>query len=420
MTLTELQTRLQEKLDRQEALLTITDAEKRDFTDAENGEFETLTNEVVNIQKSIQIEQKKDQARAQIAMSKMAQPKKSEDQKVSERFSLLNMIKTRSEGKELTGVEKEMHQEAVNEARNSGTEIYGVGLPSFMMRVGQDASTAATASNLIATELDGTFIPALRPKTVLQSLGATMLTGLRGNLDLPAGDAISAATWEGELDANANTDPTTRKVSLTPNRLAAKTTFSKQLMYQSSFDVENWIRAELSDAVARAVDAAGIVGNSTTIDGIIGTSGTSEISFSGAPSRAKLISLQTLVAIQNADMGRLAYLMNPRAKGDLQSLETDSGSGLFVMNNPNELLGYKVGVSTLVPTDIDTNHTAIIFGNFADLVVANWGGIDITIDPFTAADNGQVKVVINTYWDVKLKQPKSFAWGSDATYATLS
>ena len=161
MTLTELQTRLQEKLDRQEALLTITDAEKRDFTDAENGEFETLTNEVVNIQKSIQIEQKKDQARAQIAMSKMAQPKKSEDQKVSERFSLLNMIKTRAEGKELTGVEKEMRQEAVNEARNSATEIYGVGLPSFMMRVGQDASTAATASNLIATELDGSFIPAL-------------------------------------------------------------------------------------------------------------------------------------------------------------------------------------------------------------------------------------------------------------------
>jgi HK97 family phage major capsid protein len=102
------------------------------------------------------------------------------------------------------------------------------------------------------------------------------------------------------------------------------------------------------------------------------------------------------------------------------NLETDSGSGLFVMDNLNSLLGYNVAVSTLVPTNIASTKTAVIFGNFADLILANFGGVDITVDPYTLADNAQVKVVINSFWDVKLKQPKSFAFGNDITWTALS
>jgi HK97 family phage major capsid protein len=273
---------------------------------------------------------------------------------------------------------------------------------------------------LIATNLDSTLIPALRPRTVLSTLGATSMNGLIGNLDLPAGDGIATATWEGELDAAAQSDPSTRLVQLRPNRLAAYTDISKQLNIQSSFSVEAWIRAEFENAIARAVDSAGIIGNGGNIDGILGTVGVNEITFGGAATRDKLIDLQTKIAVENADFGNLNYLMNPRIKGDLQKLETDAGSGLFVMNNPNTLLGYNVGVSTLVPTNIDSTKTAVIFGNFADLVVANWGGLDITIDPYTLARTGQIRITINSYWDVKLKQPKSFAFGDDITYSALS
>lgn len=424
MTLTEMQSRMTEKLNRQEEILKISDNEQREFTEAENTEFETLSREIAGLNKSIQSEQKKDEVRAQIALNKMnnGQARKSEESKAADSFSMLRVLNNLSKGiraDQMDGAEGEMHQEAVAEARSRGVEISGYGMPSFMMRA-QDAATAATAGNLIATNLDTTLIPALRPKTVLAQLGAMTMNGLIGNLDLPAGDGIASATWEGETDDNANTDPSTRLVQLRPNRLAAKTTLSKQLLIQSSFSAEQWVRSELENAVARAVDSAGIQGNSGNIDGILGTSGVSDITFGGAVTRAKLINLITKVAVENADVQKMGFLMNPIIKGELQNLETDSGSGLFVMDRANELFGYQVGVSTLVPTNIASTKTAVIFGNFADLIIANWGGIDITVDPYTLADKAQVKVVINSFWDIALKHAKSFAFGNDITWTALS
>ena len=419
MTLQELRDLHNLKLKEQETILNA--AETRAFTEDENKRFDTLNTEISDVMKQIAEAEKREAVRAQIAASKInsGQAKRTEEEKEVANFSLIKFIREATNGT-LTGRELEFHQEAVRESASIGTSIHGFGLPSFMMRAGQDASTAATASNLIATNLDSTLIPALRPRTVLSTLGATSMNGLIGNLDLPAGDGIATATWEGELDAAAQSDPSTRLVQLRPNRLAAYTDISKQLNIQSSFSVEAWIRAEFENAIARAVDSAGIIGNGGNIDGILGTVGVNEITFGGAATRDKLIDLQTKIAVENADFGNLNYLMNPRIKGDLQKLETDSGSGLFVMNNPNTLLGYNVGVSTLVPTNIDSTKTAVIFGNFADLVVANWGGLDITIDPYTLARTGQIRITINSYWDVKLKQPKSFAFGDDITYSALS
>ena len=424
MTLTEMQSRMTEKLNRQEEILKLSDNEQREFTELETTEFDTLSRDIAAINKSIQIEQKKDEARAQIALNKMnnGQARKSEEQKVTEKFSFLRVLNQLAEGirpDQLEGAEGEVHQEAKREARESGKFLSGFGMPAFMMRA-QDASTAATAGNFIETSLDSTLIPALRPKTVLAQLGAMTMNGLVGNLDLPAGDGIASATWEGETDAMANTDPSTRLVSLRPNRLAAVTTLSKQLLMQSSFSAEQWVRSELENAVARAVDSAGIQGNSASIDGILGTSGVSDITFGGAVTRAKLINLITKVAVENADVENMGFLMNPIIKGELQNLETDSGSGLFVMDKANELFGYKVGISTLVPTNIASTKTAVIFGNFRDLVIANWGGLDIIVNPYSLDTTSQVRITINSFWDIKLKQPKSFAFGNDITWTALS
>ena len=79
MNINELQVRLDEKLSRQEELLNNVDAEQRDFNETEQSEFDTLSREISAINKSIQVEQKKDEARAQIAMSKMRTAKKSEE-----------------------------------------------------------------------------------------------------------------------------------------------------------------------------------------------------------------------------------------------------------------------------------------------------------------------------------------------------
>ncbi|MGV8130579.1 MAG: phage major capsid protein [Candidatus Pacearchaeota archaeon] len=408
------------KLERQEELLVLTEA--RDFTPEEETEFDTLTREIKDLTKKIEKENEIEAAKERIAASKVSrgQAKKSEEGKVAEKFSMLKAISQMANGvraDQLDGAEGEMHQEAVREARAKGQIVSGFGVPSAHLR----AQDAATAGNLIATDLDSTVIPALRPKLVMSSLGATALNGLVGNLELPAGNAIATATWEGENDEAANTDPSTRLVSLSPTRLAAITTLSKQLMYQSSVDVEAWIRGELSNAIARAVDTAAISGNGSTIDGILGTSGVNEVSFGGvAATRAKLIDLQTAISVENYEAMTMAYLMNPILRGNLQSLKTDTGSGLFVMPDPNTLLGYRAVTTNLVSKVIDTNKTACIFGDFSNVVIGNWGGVDIVVDGYTKAEFGQVRVIINSYWDVALKQPKAFAFGDNIAYTALS
>lgn len=408
----------------QEELLANADAEQRQLTDDESAKFNDLEKRISDLTAQIENVRKQDEARKRIAANKLnsGNAKRSEEQKVSERFSLLKVLKNLNNGvrpDQMDGAEGEMHQEAVREARNTGTVVNGYGLPAFQLRA-QDAATAATAGNLIATELDGTLIPALRPNLVMTALGATTLNGLVGNLDLPAADALASAVWEGETDQAANTDPSTRLVELRPNRLAAITTVSKQLMNQASFSVETWIRAELSNAVARAVDAAAIVGNGGNINGILGTSGVNDVTFGGAVSRDKLIDLMTSIALDDYNSETMAFLVNPILKGEMMQTKLDEGSGQFLMDSSNNLFGYPVAVSTLVPTNIASTKTAAIFGDFSNVTLANWGGVDIILDPFVRAEYGQVRIVVNSYWDVKLKQPKAFAFGNDITWSAIS
>jgi HK97 family phage major capsid protein len=424
MNIHELKQERQLKLDRQEELLNLIDSEKRDFTDVENREFDTLTNDVKELERKVEAEQKREEVRIRIASSKMGKEgKRSEEEKVAQSFSLFRAVNAIVSGvnpDNLTGAEGEMHQEAVREAKAAGKSINGFGLPASQMRA-QDAATAATAANTIDTILDTNIIPALRPKLVMSNLGATALNGLVGNVDLLGGNAIATATWEGETDQAANTDPSTRKVNLSPNRLAAITTISKQLLNQSSINVENWIRSELSNAIARAVDGAAINGNGGNIDGILGTSGVNEITFGGAVNRVDLVGLMTKIELENYDGGNMGWLMNPVLVGELMNLKTDTGSGLFDMQTAlSTLLGYRVERTTLVPTNISSNKTAVIFGDFSNVVIGNWGGVDIIVDPYVRAEYGQIRMIINSYWDVAIKQPKGLAFADDITWTALS
>lgn len=421
MNLEQIRADYDKALQRQAELLEFT--KTRDLTDDEETEFDTLTESVRNLSKEMEKANKYDEARRTIAQNKFKIEKKTEEEKVTEKFSLFRAINQLAKGKDaddLDGAEGEMHQEAKREAREAGKTLEGFGLPAFQLRA-QDASTAATAANLISTDLSNQFIPALRPNIVLTGLGATAFNGLKGNVDVPGGNALATATWEGETDQAANTDPSTRLVELRPNRLAAITTLSKRLITQASLDAEAWVRNELSNAIARAVDYAGINGNGGNIEGIMATTGVNEISFAGAVNRADLVNLMTIIDVNNYRSNNMAFLTSPVVKGELLNLEVDSGSGMFVMNPNNDmLLGYKVVTTTHVPTNINSTKTAVIFGDFSQLAIANWGGVDIIVDPYVRAEYGQVRLIINSEWDVRVLQPKAFAFGNDITWTALS
>lgn len=393
----------------------LVDGVERGFQGDEEAKFDDLTKKRKAMEKEIERAQKLEEFEsAKILSKRVAQPKKSEEEKVAERFSFIEAIRQAQSGK-VEGVIAEVTQEAQHEARAMGLSLSGqVAMPSSFMQVesrAQTAGTAATAGTLIPTML-GDVQSALFPRLLTAEAGSRVLTGLTGNLTIPIGNALATATWEGETDEAANTDPTIKKIDLTPQRLAAITTVSKQLLLQSSASVENWIRQMLSEAIARAVDEAVIEGNGSGITGIISTTNVSDVTFGGGPTRAKLLEMVAAVENYYALNDNMTWMINPDIAALLKALSVDSGSGRFVLEN-NQIEGYKCITSTLIPNDIAIDKNLILFGNFDHSVIAQWGGVDIMVDPYTKLEFGNVRVVVNSYWDHDVLHARSFAKGDD-------
>ena len=211
---------------------------------------------------------------------------------------------------------------------------------------------------------------------------------------------------------------------MTPNRLGAKTHISKQLLAQSSISVEQFVRNDLDTAVRIAVDYAAINGSGSgnVPEGILNVTGIGNVAGGTnglLPTFDHIIDLETAVSVDNADIGALAYLTTPGIKGALKKAKTDSGSGLFVWGQDAQTLnGYRAAVSTQVPSDLvkgsSSDAHAIIFGNWNDLILASWGGFDIVVDPYTLATQATVRVIVNSWWDMAVRHPESFAAMKDA------
>ena len=315
----------------------------------------------------------------------------------------------------LTGLEKEMHEEAMR--TNPG--IQGIGVPEFI--INSRADLAAASSPVVATETRD-FIESLKAKLVIVQAGARMLTGLTGNLSIPT-QTSGAAAWEAENgDANDFAMSLSNK-TMSPKRLAAYQSLSKQLLIQSSYDVEQILRNDMTTAVALALDDAAIEGGAAnTPTGILNTSGIGSVTggaTGAAPTWANIVELEREVAVDNADIGALAFLTNPKVRAKLKATAVGTDQRMVWSESGNSLMGYPVYITTQVPSDLDKGATtgvcsAIIFGNFNDLMIGQWGGIDLTIDPYTLAAKAQVKVVINSYWDVLIRNAASFAAMKDA------
>lgn len=348
----------------------------------------------------------------------------SKEQKELKSYSLMKAIQEGVRGN-LTGLEKEMHDEANKEKSASG--IYNestVSIPSFLSsKRALDVATEGT--DLVATENASQIIPVLRPNPIVSQMGATIMSGLVGDVDLPRHSAGTAATWEGENDANAESTPTFNKIELSPNRLGAYTEISKQLLAQRSPSVDSLIRSDLERAISIALDVAAINGTGSGQPlGILGTSGIGDVAggTNGAvPTFANIVGLESDVDTANALMGNLAYLTTPGIKGYLKTKVKESGQASYVYESDNTMNGYSAYVSSSVPSTLtkgtSSDANAIIFGNWADLIIAQWAGVDIVVDPYSLSKSAKIQLVVNAWYDVAVRHAASFAAMKDALVA---
>jgi len=355
--------------------------------------------------------------------------------KIRQQYSMVRAMRMASQGKQLEGIEFEMFQEADREARAAGISLNGtIRIPNIMQpeqRADLSVGTNTAGGYAVATEI-GQLINILEPQLVTRKLGATYLTGLQGNIQFPRNNGDVSSVWEGENTDNDQSDVTFDTVTLSPKRLGSFVIIGKQLIAQSSISIENLVRSRMNFSIAKAVDTAAINGSGSSNQplGILGTSGIGSVAIGtngGVPTFASIVDLETAVAVANADMGRLAYLTTSGIRGKLKQTEkTSTSTAQFIWTDTmgptgrqGELNGLNAYTSSLVPSTLTKGTSsgvchAIIFGNWEDLLIGQWAGLDLTLDNITLAGKAQIKLIINSWWDVAVRQPASFAAIKDA------
>ena len=330
----------------------------------------------------------------------------------SRRFSFLRAINylanpTDRSAREAAAFEIEASDAA---AAKLGRQSRGITIPQDVLRRDLNVGTASAGGNLVATDLDaGSFIDLLRNASALDQAGATVLTGLTGNVAIPRQSGAGTAYWVAESGAPTESQQTVDQVSLTPKTVAAFTDYSRRLMLQSSIDVENMIRTDLATVLALKIDLAGLYGTGSNSEplGLKLTTGIGTEDFSAdAPTFAEVVAMESDVATANALLGSPVYLMNAVMRGNLKTTKKDAGSGIFLMEN-GEVNGYRGVLSNQVASG------DLWFGNFADLLIGYWSGLDIMVDPYTNSTSGTVRVVAMQDVDVAVRHPESFSRGNN-------
>ena len=308
--------------------------------------------------------------------------------------------------------EFEASQEA---AKRAGIDPQGLYMPMDVMRSWnqRDLNTSDDSAMVAEAYRGGDFIDVLRNASSVMQAGATMLTGLQGDVKIPKKTAASSAGWIAtEGGASSESEPTFGQVTMSPKTIGAFTDITRLMMMQSSLDIENLVRNDLSTGIALAIDDGALEGSGSSGQptGIKNTSGiNAPTSFAGVnPTFAEVVAMETAVAEDNALLGNLAYILNASMAGALKTTVKDAGSGQFVLQG-GEMNGYRAIVSNQVTAG------DLYFGNFADCLIGMYGGLDITVDPYTASTSGTVRIVALQTVDVAVRHAVSFAVNNDGS-----
>ena len=293
-------------------------------------------------------------------------------------------------------------------AERMGNTPKGLYVPLDVMR--RDLTVAGSAGNTVSTNvMAGSFIETLENAMVTNALGATILRDLVGNVAIPRMTAGSTAYWVAENGDITESDQTFDQVTLSPKTVGAMTEISRKTLLQSSLDIEALIRNELAMRLALAIDSKAVTGDGTsnTPTGIMSTSGIGSKTFAalGAPTFGEVVDVESQVSIDNALMGSLSYLTTAAMAGGMKQKAKDAGSGRFVIED-GQANGYPVALSNTVTAN------SLLFGNWADLLIGFWGGLDVNVDTSTGSASGRVRVVSLQDVDVAVRHAQSFAVGN--------
>ena len=278
------------------------------------------------------------------------------------------------------------------EMRKSGLSYSGqIQLPVEERGDAVAATVATDGKEIVATDKLNILSP-LMGKSILAEAGATFLTGLVGNISIPTYTG-STCGWKGELEAADNGKGTFSSVELSPKRLTSYIDISKQFLTQDSVGAEEMLRADIVNSLVAKLEQTifgDAAGDTTKPAGIFKDAEVVAPSYQGV--------CEAEAAVTDYS-GEKRFVMGPSAKSAFkQATISGTKSDLRLLLEDGEVDGYPVSDSSNVVAG------GYAFGDFSELVVAQWGGIDIVVDPYTLATKNAIRLVINAYFDAKVRR----------------
>ena len=315
----------------------------------------------------------------------------------------------------MEGAEAEWATEAMREMRSQGLQSAGqIAIPSIALRTADDfqATSGQAGAGFVPTVVPAA-IEALRAPTVLEGLGTTVIRNATGNFQFPRVSTKASGTGETEVSQDAASGLNMDHVSLNPQRVAANTTYSKQLILQGGSEIDFLIANELAAAMNAYIDdyAFDLISASTTVN---------QSSVADAALTAIIVNkMETDALAQGANLAGASYVMSPGAYGLSKALAQVSSvnalweNGRFNMYNA-------VATPYLVNGFLEDGTTpaagSMVFGNFAQgAILAYFGGIDLLVDPYSAAGTAQIKLHVNRFFDFDLRQPGALSLANHIT-----
>lgn len=321
--------------------------------------------------------------------------KNTNSNKMEKRFSVLTAIRNVANGQTQDEVTAAVLAEGNAEMRKAGLNFVGqIQLPAEARAL----TVASEGEDVVATDFMDVITP-LQARNVMIKAGAKYVTGLVGDVQYPV-MSNGACTWEGETATAKDGSPAFTNVKLSPKRLTAIVPISKQFLIQDSVGAENAIREEIINAINAKLESTILgtgAGSATEPKGLLNGTLTAVTDFKG------LADLEA--GLEEANVyGELKYIVSPKAKAALRNMPKSAKTTQLVYEN-DEIDGTPA---------FSTSHvggTGFVFGDFSQYIIAQWGNLDITVDNVTLADKGQVRLVVNAYFDAKPLRDKAFATG---------
>ena len=335
---------------------------------------------------------------------------------MNEKFSLVKTIRDIVENRGLSETSINTIDAGKIGFTNTGLSVRGqIVLP---MEVENRASIVASnygdsglllGQEIVATEKLN-LIGALRANSVVFSAGANLLSGLVGNVSIPK-YAGTTSDWKYEVSGATEGAGAFSEIELAPKRLTTVISISKQFLLQDSVSAESLLYADLTQSIMDKLEAT--IFDATAVSQIrpAGIFNGASYTSSGTTTWPLVVGMESAVAASNALSGSLAYIVHPTTMGVLKTTAKASNQAIFIADGKS-MNGYPVHVTSHMPT-VSGAAKGALFANFNDLIVGSWGNaIDITVDPYTSAASGMIRLIVNSYWDFAKRRTESFSYGA--------